>query len=167
MGMRPKGTKEELETRRRLAVALRKKGLSIRQVAEQVGCAPASVSRWDRAFTREGPAGLAPKPQGGSRPKLSEEQREALVSLLIKGARAAGFSTELWTLPRVQQVIQREFGVQYHVGHLSRVMHDLGFSPQKPARRAREQDEEAVQAFRDEGWPAAKKKHGRSTETSS
>jgi len=165
--MRPKGTKQELEARRRLAVALRKRGLSIREVAEQIGCAPASVSRWDQAFTEKGPSGLDPKPQGGSRPRLTEEQRGALVSILTQGARKAGLSTELWTLPRIQQVILREFGVQYHVGHLSRVMHDLGFSPQKPERRAREQDKKAVETFRSQTWVRAKKKPRQSAEPSS
>ena len=165
--MRPKGTKEELEARRRLAVALRKKGLTTRQVAEQIGCVPSSVTRWTQAFTEKGPSGLDPLPQGGSRPKLTEAQRKTLVSLLTQGARKAGFSTELWTLPRIQQVILREFGVQYHVGHLSRVMHDLGFSPQKPERRAREQDEKAVEKFRIQTWARVKKMPRQSAEPSS
>lgn len=158
--MRPKGKKAELELRRRLAVALRRRGLSIREVAEQIGCAPASVSRWDQAFRRYGPAGLDPKPQGGSRPRLSNKQRRALVRIMKRGARAAGFPTELWTLRRVKHVIEREFNVTYHIGHVWRVLHDLGFSAQKPARRAREQDEEAVRNFREREWRAIKKKRG-------
>lgn len=150
-----------------MAVALYRKGLSVREVAEQVGCAPASVSRWNAAFEEKGPAGLASKPQAGSRSRLSEREHDRLVQILVKGARAAGFVTELWTLRRVQQVIEREFGTSYHVGHLWRVLRQLGFSAQKPARRAREQDEAAVSAFRERDWPSIKKKRRRKTGVSS
>ena len=150
-----------------MAVALYRQGLSTRAVAEQIGCAPASVSRWNDAFERYGPDGLAAKPQSGSRPRLSRRQHERLVRILVKGACAAGFATELWTLRRVQQVIEREFATSYHVGHLWRVLPELGFCAQKPARRAREQDEAAVAAFRKREWPAIKKKRGRKAGASS
>ena len=143
-----------------MAVALRRKGLSTREVAVQVGCAPASVSRWDQAFEQDGPAGLDPKPQGGGHSRLTDSQRAALAEIVTKGAQAAGFPTELWTLRRIRQVVEREFGVRYHIGHLWRLLHDLGFSAQKPARKAREQDEAAVQSFRDREWRAIKKKPG-------
>lgn len=162
--MRPKGKKGELETRRRQAVALRKTGLSTRAVAKVIGCAPASVTRWEQEFDQGGPAGLNPKPQGGSRSKLSDQRREELSKILVKGAREAGFPTELWTLSRVKLVIEREFDVTYHIGHLWRVLRDLGFSAQKPAKRAREQDEAAVETFRVETWPAIKKKRAKNTE---
>lgn len=141
-----------------MAVALYRQGLSTREVAEQIGCAPASVSRWNDAFERYGPVGLAAKPQSGGRSRLSTRELERLVRILLKGARAYGFSTELWTLRRVQHVIEQEYATSYHVGHLWRVLRELGFSAQKPARRAREQDEAAVQAFRERDWPAIKKK---------
>ena len=83
---------------------------------------------------------------------------------LIKGARAAGFPTELWTLSRVKKVVEKEFDVTYHIGHLWRVLRELGFSAQKPAKRAREQDETAVETFRAKAWPAVKKKRAKSTE---
>ena len=108
-----------------------------------------------------------PEASGGSRPRLSHKQRRALVEIVKKGAHAAGFPTELWTLRRVQQVIEWKFGVTYHIGHVWRVLHELGFSAQRPARRAREQDEEAVRNFRDREWPAIKKKRGGRTERSS
>jgi len=145
-------------------VALRKTGLSTRAVANVIGCAPASVTRWEQDFDKDGPAGLDPKPQGGSRPKLSDKQREELKQTLIKGARAAGFPTELWTLSRVKKVVEKEFDVTYHIGHLWRVLRELGFSAQKPAKRAREQDETAVETFRAKAWPAVKKKRAKSTE---
>jgi transposase len=72
---------------------------------------------------------------------------------------AFGWPTELWTLSRVAKLIEKQFGVRYHISHVHRLLNDLKFSPQKPARRAREQDQEAVAAFRRERWPALKKRH--------
>jgi len=150
-----------------MAVTLYRRGLSVREVAEQVGCAPASVSRWNAAFERYGPEGLAAKPQSGGHARLARRQLDRLVRILLKGARAYGFSTELWTLRRVQHVIEQEFATSYHVGHIWRVLRELGFTAQKPARRAREQDEAAVQAFREREWPAIKKKRRRKAGRSS
>ncbi|MFC1530037.1 winged helix-turn-helix domain-containing protein [Gemmatimonadota bacterium] len=78
--------------------------------------------------------------------------------MLLKGARIAGFPTDLWTCPRVVKVIQKQFGVSYHVDHVGRVLRSLGFSPQKPQRRAAERDEEVIQGWIREEWAPAKKK---------
>lgn len=78
--------------------------------------------------------------------------------MLLEGPLAAGFPTDLWTLTRVAQVIERHFGVKYHPGHVWRILRDLGWSPQKPERRARERDEEAIERWRKEDWPRIRKK---------
>jgi transposase len=159
MGMRPHGSKQDLAIRRRAAVALRKQGFTIRQVANVIGCVPSSVVRWEQLFDDDGAAGLNPKPQkSGAKPRLSDGQRERLRDALLEGARAHGWSNELWTLSRVAKLIEREFGVGYHISHVHRMLGRMGFSAQKPARRAREQSLEAVEAFRKRRWRAIKKK---------
>ncbi|MFC1611463.1 IS630 family transposase [Myxococcota bacterium] len=158
MAMRPNGSKKKLEERRRMAVALKRRGLSNREVARVIGCVPASVSRWNKMFETRGPAGLSPKPQAGSKPRLSPNQKRRLGRYLARGPMAFGWRTELWTLSRVAKLIENQFGVRYHISHVHRLLNDLEFSPQKPARRAREQDQEAVAAFRRERWPAIKKR---------
>ena len=75
----------------------------------------------------------------------------------MRGPLAAGYFTDLWTCGRVGQVIAETFGVTYHVDHVGRLLHDLGFSPQKPRRRARERDEAAIERWRREDWPRIKK----------
>ena len=75
--------------------------------------------------------------------KLTSAQRQRLEKHLLKGARAAGFPTDLWTCPRVAEHIERTFGVRYHVDHVCRLLHAMSWSPQKPTRRAVERDEEA------------------------
>jgi transposase len=101
---------------------------------------------------------LAAKPHPGPTPKLSPDQRQKLVAILKAGPIAAGFKTDLWTCARVAKVVRKKFRVSYHPDHLGRILHDLGFSPQKPQRVAREQDAEAVERWRKEDWPRIKKK---------
>lgn len=98
----------------------------------------------------------APRPSG-SAPRRTKRQREPLVQSLLRGARAAGFPTDLCTLARVAQVIEREFGIRYHLGHVWHLLRRMGWSPQKPARRARERDEEAIRQWREEEEPRMKK----------
>ena len=80
------------------------------------------------------------------------------LSVLLKGPLAAGFATDLWTLARVAEVIDREFGVRYHPGHVWYILRDMGWSCQKPERRARERDEAAIEQWHAEEWPEAKKR---------
>jgi transposase len=88
---------------------------------------------------------------------LSEEQRAKVSELLQWGAEAHGFRGEVWTCERVAIVIRREFGVSYHPAHVSRVVRALGLSLQKPARRANQRDEEAIEHWKNERWPELKK----------
>ena len=143
--------------RRRTAVLLRKQGLTVRSVAEKVGCAPASVVRWEQAFDRQGELGLNSKPQAGGKARLTKKQLKRLARLLVAGPRTFGWPNDLWTLSRVAKVIEREFGVGYHISHVHRLLRQIGFSAQKPTRLARERDDVAVEHFRKARWPAIKK----------
>ena len=119
-GMRPPGSPSQLERRRRRALELLKRGLTQSAVAEQLGCANSSVSRWHHTFERAGPKGLAPKPIPGRPPKLSASQRQRLVQRLVNGPLACGYGTDLWTLPRIADQIARQFHVRYHQAHWKR-----------------------------------------------
>jgi transposase len=156
--MRPHGSPADLEARRRRAVALLDKGLGVREVARQIGCSPMSVSRWQAEVRARGPDALRPKPATGRPPRVTARQRGKLLKLLLKGAAAHGFRTDLWTLPRVAEVIARTFGVRYHPAHVWKILRGEGWSCQKPERRARERDETAIQRWRTERWPHIKKR---------
>jgi len=159
--MRPYGSPTDLEARRRRAVALLDKGLGVREVARQIDCSPASVSRWRTEMRARGPDGLQPKPAPGRPPRITARQRAKLLTLLLQGARAHGFSTDLWTLPRVAEVIARTFGVRYHPAHVWKILRGEGWSCQKPERRAKERDETAIARWRAERWPHIKKRSSR------
>lgn len=155
--MRPFGSAAALEARRRKAAELLNSGLSIGQVARRVHAHRSSVKRWKRALAQGGAAGLSARPHPGPTPRLSVRQEAELVELLRAGPEAAGFQTNLWTMRRVAEVIQRRFAVQYHFRHMGRLMRRLGFSPQRPQRRARERDEAAIRRWREHDWPRIKK----------
>lgn len=155
--MRPSGTPHELEERRLRAIRLLEEGFSPVEVARQIGVDRRSVRRWKAASRKGGAEAVAAKPASGRPRRLTARDLTRLRRMLLKGAQAAGLPTELWTCPRVAWVIQRQFGVQYHPAHVSRLLHGLGFSPQKPTRRALERDEERIQAWIDQDWPRVKK----------
>lgn len=156
--MRTKGSAAELEARRRRAAEYFQARKSLAEVARLVGASLSSVKRWRRAWKDGGVKALASKPHPGTPSKLTDEQKQELVEILLSGPLPAGYRTDLWTCARVAEVVRKTFRVKYHPGHLSRILHDLGFSPQKPRQVAREQDPEAVERWRKVDWPRIKKK---------
>ena len=157
-GMRPKGTSIQLEQRRRQAVELLKQGHNPTQVARMVGADNWSVTRWKHAYDKGGETALAGKPHPGRRPKLTRRKLGQLAGMLLKGARHYGYSTDLWTLSRVAEVIEDHWGVTYHPGHVWKLLLLMKWSCQKPERRARERNEEAIAGWRREDWPRIKKR---------
>lgn len=156
--MRPPGSPAELERRRRRALELLKKGHSHVEVAKAVGADRRSVYRWDEARRAGGMRAIRAKPASGRPPKLNASQKKQLEATLVKGAQESGFSTDLWTCPRIADVVETRFGVRYHVDHVPRLLHQMGWSPQKPSRRAIERDEQAIRTWIKRDWPRIKKK---------
>ena len=156
--MRTKGTAAELEVRRRIAARLFNMDATLAEIARCVDASVSSVRRWKKAWKTGGVAALAAKPHPGPPARLSQDQHEQLCDLLVEGARAAGYNSDLWTCRRVTALIEQRFGVSYHFNHVGRLLHALGFSPQKPLRRARERDEEAIERWRRVDWPRIKKR---------
>jgi transposase len=94
---------------------------------------------------------------------LTEEQRRLIPGFLGHGAEAYGFRGEVWTCARVAEVIAREYGVQYHKAHVSRLLKRLGWTPQQPITRAAQRDEAAIEHWRNEVWPELKKRRAATT----
>jgi transposase len=154
---RLKGSGDLLEDRRRRALALWDTGLSLNEVGRRIRCAASSVMRWLRVRRRGGPGALRVRCSPGRPLKLNLRQRRRLLKLLLKGAPAHGYRTQLWTTARIAEVIVREFGVRYHRDHVGRLMHSLNWSPQKPETRALERDERAIEHWKRKDWPRVKK----------
>lgn len=156
--MRPHGSAEELERRRRRAIALLEAGHCQAEVARRIDAHSSSVKRWWEAYQKHGEGGLAAKPVPGRPSKLTTRQRNLLVARLLKGAKANGFPTDLWTCPRIAKAIEERYGVHYHVDHIPRLMAALGFSAQKPEKQAVERDEERIARWVAKDWPRIKKR---------
>ena len=127
------------------------------QIARHLGVSEATISKWKKVLERDGAEALQARKASGRPSKLRDPDKQKLVQKLEQGALAAGFPTEQWTQARVKQVIEREFGVHYHRDYISRLLHDLGWSVQKPDPRAIERDEELIQAWLSQDWPRIKK----------
>jgi transposase len=155
--MRPIGSAEDLERRRRRAVALLAEGLRQTEVARKLNTSSASVCRWNQMATK-GMDGLAAIPRNPQR-RLSPSQERELERLLLQGSRAHGWSNELWTATRVTKVIAENFGEKFHPEHVRKILKvRLGWSSQKPEHRARERDEEEIARWKREEFPRIKKR---------
>lgn len=155
--MRTKGSAQELEKKRFDAIRLLELGYGPTEVGQILQTDRRTVQRWKERFRDSGLEALKLKPHPGPHPKLSEAQRERLVRILLKGPLSEGYGTQLWTGRRVIEVIRRHFGVVYHPHHIDRVLHALGFSCQRPARRAHERDDEAIRRWIARDWERIKK----------
>jgi len=155
--MRPKGSVRELEARRRRALKLLEENLSLNEVARRLGCHPSSVMRWRDRLREFGEPGLKAQSPPGRRPRLSGEQKERLLEDLLAGPAEFGYRTQIWTTRRIAEVIEKRFGISYHRDHVGRLMHSLGWSHQKPERRAVERNESAIEEWKTQEWPRVKK----------
>jgi transposase len=158
--MRPYGDPRTLERRRLKAIKLLGKGLGPGEIAGKLGVDRRSVHRWLAAYHDHGLEGLAPVPAPGRPPKLTNKDQKKLTGMLLQGATAFGYPTDLWTGPRIVDLIRRRFRISYHANHISRLLRSLGFSPQRPERRARERDEAAIRDWVRNEWPRVKKTPG-------
>ena len=147
-----------LERRRKRAVRLFKAGKTQAGVARALGVTRQGVGRWYRQYLRGGAAAMNGAGRAGRKPKLDRVQLEHLDTAPRERARAHGFGTSLWTLPRVAIVIQRLTGVQYHPGHVWKILRNLAWTVQRPAKRARERNEQEIRKWISTRWPAIKKK---------
>jgi transposase len=158
--MRPLGTAEELERRRRRAVELMADGQSHTAIAEILGVARWSLYRW-LDLDRRGPSGLKAIPQLGPKSRLSATQVHELEYLLGQGTKAHGWHNELWTSKRVAGLIQKYFGVLYHEGHVRKLMKKvLHWTSQKPECQARERDNDEIERWKKDEFPLIKKSPG-------
>jgi transposase len=142
--MRPIGTADELERRRRRAVELMLRGESPTAIARILGVCRTSLYRW-LAMAKGSPDALSARPQPGPKPGLSDEQIQELEGLLAKGAKAHGWPNSLWNAHRVAEMIRRHFGVEYHVEHARKIIRRrLRWSSQKPQKKAKQRNDEEI-----------------------
>jgi transposase len=154
--MRTKGSAAELERRRRLAIARLLDNYSQQDVADFLDVNVRTVRKWWHQFQKLGPNGLNAIPHPGRPRKLRRSQEAQILRWLRKNPKSFGFATELWTAPRLAQVIQRKFGIDFHPRYLNQWLAERKITPQKPQRRARERNDEAIEQWKKNDWPRIK-----------
>jgi len=148
---------EGMERRRKRAARLFERGVPQAEVARQLDVSRQSVSRWHADWQAGGTTALKGAGRAGRLARLSAAEVRRLDRVLRQGPRAHGYGTDVWTLARVAAVIAADTGVAYHRGHVWKLLRRMGWSRQRPARRAVERDDGAVAAWVAEAWPRLKR----------
>jgi transposase len=151
-------TPEQMEERRLAALPLLKAGrLSHAQIAQPLGVSRQAVNRWAHRLAQGGAEALKRRAHSGRPSRLTQQQWQDLFAVLNQGAQAAGFVTQRWTLPRVQQLVQERFGVRFSTQYLGERLRQLNWSVQKPQPAPREREDALIQAWLRDDWPRIKK----------
>jgi transposase len=145
-----------LEARRLRAAEWFEAGWSASRVARELGVSAQAACVWRRKWQEGGADALLASPRTGRKPSLGPEALSALEAALREGPKKQGYVTNLWTLERVARLILKLFGVRLSTSQVWRVLRRIGWSPQKPAKRAKERDEERIAAWVAEEWPRIK-----------
>lgn len=147
-----------MERRRLQAAELFRRHLPQAEVARRLGVTKAAVCQWYEVWSRKGVRGLKSAGPPGVKPGLTKQDKERIVRMLLGGAHLFGYGTDLWTLERVAVVIRKVAGRKYHPGHVWRILGALGWSPQKPVRRARERNEALIERWKTTTFPSIQKR---------
>jgi transposase len=157
----PRGVKRDfaaLEKRRFEAVKLFGKSLNNSEIGRRLKVSNQTVSRWRKEYQAAGDVALVSAGRAGRLPCLGEADRARLVELLHQGPERLGYETPLWTCQRVAHLIEKNFEVEYHPGHVWRILRQLRWSVQQPVGRALERNEARIEDWKQRRWPEIKKK---------
>jgi transposase len=150
--------RSELAARRIEGGKLLRRGVRPAEVARRLAVSRTSVMRWQRTLAADGRRGLQGAARTGRPPLLNANDEKRLISALKAGALAQGYSSDLWTLGRVGELIETLTGQRYCESGVWRLLKRLGFSSQRPTGRAMQRDEAAVRWWKTKRWPALKKR---------
>lgn len=145
-----------METRRREGMRLLSQGLTQSEVARRCCVSRTTALRWQRQRQTVRVTAWKRRPLG--RPsKLTPADKKQLEQSLLQGAQFHGFLNDLWTLPRVAELIHRQTQVRLHPGHVWRLLGKMGWSVQRPSGKATQRDDAAIARWKKYTWPALKK----------
>jgi transposase len=147
-----------LEWRRGIAILRYIAGQKVIAISKELGITRGSVNRWLQWYEADGVDGLRNRKPPGATPRLSDTQRTELVRLVEDGSVAAGYQSGVWTGPMIADLIEDRYGVRYHNHHIPRLLHQLGFSVQRPRKRLAKANLEAQAIWVNEKFPRIKKK---------
>jgi transposase len=152
-----------MEATRMRAADLFTKGVTQADIGRELEVSHQTVSDWHKLWLVGGKRALKRTGQPGRPRKVTDADLAKVERALQKGPKANGYPTDLWTLARVAEVIEKFTGVKYHPGHVWKVLRRMGWSRQRPARKAMERDDEAIEQWVNDRWPKVKKTPGPGT----
>lgn len=144
--------------RRLHAVALNMEGKSAPEIAETLKVHRTKVCQWFRRWQEDGVKGLLEGHRPGRPERLSEGQRQTLTDILDSCPVAYGFTSGVWTCPMVCRIIEDEFSISYHPAHVSKILHELEFSVQRPKKILARADKTLQSRWTRYQYPDIKKK---------
>lgn len=148
---------KQLERRRLKASKLFEKGVYDAEVARRCQVSRVAAHNWRRIWKKSGKKGLKAAASLGRKSKLTENKIKRVRQALLKGPKVAGYATEIWTLERIAKLIRKTVKVSYHPGNVWRVLRSMGWSCQKPEKRAKERNEKMIQEWMRVKWPSIQK----------
>jgi transposase len=154
---RPRRDFQALEARRFQAAELFRQGHPQAEIMRRLKVSRQTASRWHAAWLKDGTKALKAAGRAGRKPRMEKADTRQVEKALLQGPMAHGFSTELWTLDRIATVIHKTSGIRYHRGHVWRLLRAMGWSRQRPTRRAKEQNPKATERWLKHRWPQVKK----------
>ena len=149
------------------AVALNSEGHTSGELAKILQAPRSKVSEWLQRYQTDGINGLLEGYRSGRPSGMSEKEQKQLGDILDSGPVAYGLDSGIWTSPMIARVIETEFGIQYHPGHVRKLLHGWGFSVQRPRRVLARADAAAQDRWHRNIYPALKKKPERDAGRSS
>ena len=156
-----------MEQRRLKAVRLFEQERPDADIARKLDITRQSVGRWRSQWNAGGIQALKSKGAAGVKPRLTPAQTDQVIAAIKAGPLAAGHPTDVWTLPRVGDLVHQLTGERYHSGHCWHLLRRLGFSCQRPVRRAIERDDQKINHWKRYQWTALKKRPARKAAPSS
>lgn len=149
---------KRLERRRLKAVKFFKRGKSQAEVSRLLGVSREATRQWYDAYKNKGVKGLYCKDKTGPKPRLTQSRKKKVEKALIKGPISFGYSTDVWTLSRIAEVIRKVAQTSYHPRYVWYILKSMNWSCQKPQAKAKQRDESAISRWKRTKWIRIKKK---------
>lgn len=152
-----KRDRKALEERRLIAGKLFQRGESQAKIARKLRVTTAAVCKWHAQWKADKKDGLLSKGPTGADPILDANKRQKLKKAILSGPAKAGYASDFWTLERIKALAKKKLKIDLGTTSVWRAVIGLGFSVQKPERRARERNEGAITDWKLKTFPKLKK----------
>lgn len=128
------------------------------KIAELLHAPRSKISEWLKKYEQHGYEALLEGQRSGRKSKLSQEQLIELGDIVDSGPIAYGYTSAIWSSIMIRDIIRNEFNINYHAGHVRKLLHQMNFSVQKPKRVLARADEDQKNKWRRYIYPNIKKK---------